>query len=85
MMLNYLSHLHLWEIVIPNYNTLRKKFPNHNTFWEIIIPKHNTFWENNPQLHQMTQVKPSSFDVGIKGICPSQPTLNLTIYNINRC
>ena len=45
MMLNYLSHLHLWEIVIPNYNTLRKKFPNHNTFLEIIIPKHNTFWE----------------------------------------
>ena len=45
MMINNLSYLHLWEMIIPNYNTLRTTIANHNTFWEIIIPTHNTIWE----------------------------------------
>ena len=45
MMINNLSYLHIWKIIIPNYNTLRKKIPNHNIFLEIIIPTHNTFLE----------------------------------------
>ena len=39
------TYLRLWEIIIPNYNTLGKTIPSHNTFWEIIIPTHNTIWE----------------------------------------
>ena len=46
MMINNLSYLHQWEIIIPNYKTLGKAIPNHNTFWEIIVPKYNTIWEN---------------------------------------
>ena len=45
LIINKLSCLHLWEIIIPNYNTLGKAIPNHKRFWEIIIPKHNTIWE----------------------------------------
>ena len=45
MMINNLSYLHLWEMIIPNHNTLRITIANHNTFWEIIIPTHNTIWE----------------------------------------
>ena len=45
MMISNLSYLRLWEIIIPNYNTVGKTIPNYNTFWEIIIPKHNTIWE----------------------------------------
>ena len=54
MIINNLSYLHLWEIIIPNYNTLGKTIPNHNTFWEIIptynklgktITNYNAFWE----------------------------------------
>ena len=46
MMINNLSYLHLWEILlIPNYNKLGKTIPNHNKLWEIIIPTHNTIWE----------------------------------------
>ena len=44
MMINR-SYLHLWEIIIPNYNTLGKTVPNDNTFSEIIITKHNTIWD----------------------------------------
>ena len=47
MMIYNLSYLHLCEIAIPNYNTLGKTIPNHNTFWKIIIPKHNTIWEKH--------------------------------------
>ena len=45
-MINNLSYLHQWEIIIPNYNTLGKAIPNHDTFWEIIVPKYNIIWEN---------------------------------------
>ena len=45
MMINNLSYLHLWEIIIPNCNTLGKTIPNYETFWETITPKHNTIWE----------------------------------------
>ena len=45
MMINNLSYLHLWEIIIPNYNALGKTVSNHNTFWEIIISTHDTIWE----------------------------------------
>ena len=38
-------YLHLWEKIIPYYNTLGKAIPNHYTFWEIIIPTHNTIWQ----------------------------------------
>ena len=37
--------LHQWELIIPNYNTIGKTIPNHNTFSEIIIPTHNIIWE----------------------------------------
>ena len=58
MMINKLSYLqlHLWEIIIPNYNTPEKTIPNHNTFWETIIPKHNTIsGKNNPDDTRQTQ------------------------------
>ena len=45
MMINILSYLRLWEVIIRNYNPLRKTISNHNTFWEIIIPTYNTIWE----------------------------------------
>ena len=48
MIINNLSYLHLWEIIIPNYYTLGKAIPNHNAFWEIIIPTHTLFRKNNP-------------------------------------
>ena len=44
-MTNNLSYLHLWEMIIPNYNTLRKTISNHNLLWEIIIPTHKTIWQ----------------------------------------
>ena len=45
MMINKLSCLRLWEIIILNYITLGKTILDHNIFWEIIIPKHNAMWE----------------------------------------
>ena len=68
MMIHKLSYLHLWEIIIPNYNKLGKIIPNHNTFWEII-----------PNYRQMTEVKPRSFDNGRKGFPPSLPVSNLNV------
>ena len=79
-MINNLSYLHLWKIIIPNYNTLRKTIPNHDTFWEKITLRITLFGKNNPFLNQKTQVKPSSFDNGRKGIFASQP-----VFNLNTC
>ena len=45
MMINKLSHFHLREMIIANYNTKGKAIPNYNTFWETIIPKNNTIRE----------------------------------------
>ena len=48
MMINKLSSLHLRETIIPNYNTLGKTIPNHNTFWEIIIPNYSGWHRSGP-------------------------------------
>ena len=82
MMINKLSCLHLWDIIIPNCNTLRNTIPNIIHFGKKYSLNMTLSWKNNPELQKMTLVKPKGFDIGRIGFRPVYPGSNLIMCHL---